>query len=40
MRLAGKLTRRTSVAWDDVVLTAVNGPLGFVLWASVLALLR
>jgi MscS family membrane protein len=39
VRLAGKLTRRTSVAWDDVVLTAINGPLGFVLWASVLALL-
>ncbi|MBI4916292.1 MAG: mechanosensitive ion channel family protein [Acidobacteria bacterium] len=37
--LAGKLTRRTSVAWDDVALTAINGPVGFVLWASVLALL-
>jgi MscS family membrane protein len=37
--LAGKLTRRTSAAWDDVALTAINGPVGFVLWASVLALL-
>ena len=34
-RLAGKLTRRTSAAWDDVALAAVNGPVGFVLWASV-----
>lgn len=37
--LAARLARRTSGGWDDVAVAAVNGPVGFVLWAFVLAAL-
>jgi len=34
--LLGSLARRTSVAWDDAVVRAMNGPLAVVLWGLTL----
>lgn len=31
-------TRRTAAAWDDRIVAALDGPLGFVLWGMVVAL--
>jgi len=35
--LLRRVTRRTTVAWDDTVARALDGPLGFLLWAGILA---
>lgn len=37
--VAGRLSRRTAVTWDDVIVTAITGPVRFVLWALILAAL-
>ncbi len=35
--ILGGITRRTSARWDDAIPGALDGPLGFLLWAAVLA---
>ncbi|MFZ5785847.1 MAG: mechanosensitive ion channel family protein, partial [Acidobacteriota bacterium] len=37
-RLACYLARRTSLGWDDVVATSLNGPASFLLWSVLLLL--
>jgi MscS family membrane protein len=37
VRAAGGIASRTAVTWDDQIVSALDGPLGFMLWGLVLA---